>query len=363
VTTVGHASNGVALAVETPQHDGGNGSIAAPVFVLATPRSMSSVACAMLGQHPQMYGLPETQVFREETLSEWLHCCRAFRRANETSASEPFMGDGLLRAVAEICYGGQSAATVNSAAGWLRRRSTHTPGMVFEELARKVYPLHLVDKSPNMVYSAEKMRRVRRFFPEARFVHLVRHPRAYCASVMTYMDTLARLLRMSTAPRWITDLRMNTAPGWITDLASFPYPPGGGAPEHPERPDPQGGWYVLNTNVTTFLDSLPDNHWIRVRAEDLVRDPARVVSEVATWLGLRSDAESIARTLHPELSPFACIGPPGARYGNDLFFLQQPALRPARGRSQNLDDPLEWRPDGQGFLPEVEQLAREFGYN
>jgi hypothetical protein len=153
---------------------------------------------------------------------------------------------------------------------------------------------------------------------------------------------------------------MSTAPGWITDLASFPYPPGGSAPEHP---DPQGGWYVLNTNVTTFLDSLPDNHWIRVRAEDLIRDPARVVSEVATWLGLRSDAEAIARALHPELSPFACIGPPGARFGNDLFFLQQPALRPARGRSPNIDDPLEWRPDGQGFLPEVEQLAREFGYN
>jgi hypothetical protein len=349
VTGVGHASNGAALAAETPQHDGVSGSMATPVFVLAMPRSMSSVACAMLGQHPQLYGLPETQLFREESLSEWLHYCRAFRRADETSTNETFhMGDGLLRAVAEICYGGQSAATVNSAAGWLRRRSTHTSGMVFEELARKVYPLHLVDKTPNMVYSVERMRRIRQFFPEARFVHLVRHPRAYCASVMTYIDTLAHLPRMSTAP------------GWITDLASFPYPPGGSAPEHP---DPQGGWYVLNTNVTTFLDSLPDNNWIRVRAEDLVRDPARVVSEVAMWLGLRSDAEAIARALHPELSPFACIGPPGARFGNDLFFLQQPALRPARGRSQNIDDPLEWRPDGQGFLPEVEQLAREFGYN
>jgi hypothetical protein len=347
VTTVGHASNGVALTAETPQHDGGSGSMAAPVFVLATPRSMSSVTCAMLGQHPQMYGLPETHLFLGETLSEWLQT---------TSATFPHMADGLLRAVAEICYGGQSAATVSSAAGWLRRRSTHTSGMVFEELAREVYPLHLVDKSPNMVYSVENMRRARQFFPEARFVHLVRHPRAYCASVMTYMDTLTRARARDEGP-------MSGTPRWIADLAWFPYPPRGGAPEHPEHPDPQGGWYVLNTNVTTFLDSLADNHWIRVRAEDLVRDPAGVVSTVARWLGLRSDAESIAPTLHPELSPFACFGPPGARQGNDLFFLQQPALRLARGRSPNLEDPLEWRSDGQCFLPKVERLAREFGYN
>src|SRR5438874_389166 len=31
-----------------------------PVFILALPGSFSSVVCAMLGQHPEMYGLPET---------------------------------------------------------------------------------------------------------------------------------------------------------------------------------------------------------------------------------------------------------------------------------------------------------------
>ena len=31
-----------------------------PLFILAPPRSFTSVVCAMIGNHPQMLGLPET---------------------------------------------------------------------------------------------------------------------------------------------------------------------------------------------------------------------------------------------------------------------------------------------------------------
>ena len=112
----------------------------------------------------------------------------------------------------------------------------------------------------------------------------------------------------------------------------------------------------------TFLSGIPDDQWLRIRAEDLVREPARTMTEVASRLGLDTDRESIRGTLHPESSPFARIGPPNARWGNDFYFLQRPALRPGRGAPQNLDDPLEWHTDGRGFLPEVRELARSFGY-
>ena len=233
---------------------------APPVFVLAAPRSMSSVACAMLGGHPQMYGLPETHMFRVNTVAEWL----------ETAGAETFhMADGLLRAVAQICYGEQTGSTIRSAAGWVRRRSCHTSGMLFEELAEKVHPLHLVDKSPNMVYLVDNMRRVRAFFPEAKFIHLVRHPRAYCASVMTYLATL-------TKPQPGDQGKARTAPRWIDHLAFFPYPGTSPAEEAERHADPQGSWYVLNSNVMQFLSSLPDDQWTRVRAEDLVPQTSSV---------------------------------------------------------------------------------------
>jgi hypothetical protein len=38
-----------------------------PLFILAPPRSFTSVICGMIGQHPQMYGLPEVNLFAGET--------------------------------------------------------------------------------------------------------------------------------------------------------------------------------------------------------------------------------------------------------------------------------------------------------
>jgi hypothetical protein len=65
---------------------------------------------------------------------------------------------------------------------------------------------------------------------------------------------------------------------------------------------------------------------------------------------------------HPERSPYAHYGPPGARYGNDRSFLRSPELRPTRAERWELDGPLSWRADGQGFAPQVLELARLFGY-
>jgi hypothetical protein len=317
-----------------------SGEIADPLFILAPPRSFSSVLCAMLGQHPQMHGLSETHLFGDETIERWW--------GRSARAKYP-MADGLLRAVAQVCFGEQTESTVKLAAGWLRRRSSFTSGMIFEELALEIYPSILLDKSPSIVYSLESMGRAYRFFPQARFIHLVRHPRGHGESVLKYLDELAKL---------------GPVPQWVTDLASFPYssPTSAADPQGTPEVDPQRGWYVLNMNVVRFLESIPGHQYMRVRGEDLLADPDRGLQEIAAWMGLRADSEAIEEMRHPERSPYASFGPTGARFGNDIFFLQSPALRPARAQSQNLEGPLSWGPDGQGFLPEVKELAQRFGY-
>ena len=40
-----------------------------PLLILASSRSFTSVICAALGQHPQMYGLPELHLFVADTLA------------------------------------------------------------------------------------------------------------------------------------------------------------------------------------------------------------------------------------------------------------------------------------------------------
>ena len=313
--------------------------MADPLFILAPPRSFSSVVCAMLGQHPQMHGLPETHLFSDETLEGWWGRCSQVK----------YLSHGLLRAVAELCFGEQTRSSVKLASGWLRRRSSFTSGMIFEELALEIYPSILVDKSPSIVYSVDSMHRAYRFFPQSRFIHLVRHPRGHAESVLKYLHRLAKLGHF---------------PQWVSDLASFPHSsPNLEAGSQDASPlDPQRAWYVLNLNIVTFLKSVPSHQWMTIRGEDLLADPDRGLQQIIGWIGLSADDETIEEMKHPERSPYARFGPPEARCGNDIFFLESPAFHPARVELQSLEGPLSWRPDGQGFLPAVRELAQHFGY-
>lgn len=315
-----------------------------PLFILAPPRSFTSLVCAMLGQHPQMYGLPETHLFCDETL-------RA--RAKRATDSTYPMGHGLLRAVAQLYFGRQTEPTIRKAQQWLNLRSQLTTDFFFKILADKVYPLILVDKSPSITYSVEALKQVHKKFPRARFIHLLRHPRGHCESVMRYIEERSKYGPISSTH-------------WLYQIASYP-PPSSVCGETPPPADgrvldPQNGWYALNKNVCEFLDTVPSDRKMEVRAEDVLTKPDEGLRQIAAWMELRTDAKAIEEMKHPERSPYAFLGPPGGRYGNDAFFLAHPALRPSRAAPQSLDGALSWRTDGQGFLPEVKRLAQQFRY-
>lgn len=294
-----------------------------PLFILAPPRSFTSVACAMLGQHPQMYGLPELNLFMAETLGEmWgFYAQRRFGR------------DGILRAVAELHTGEQTVQTIMLAQRWVQIRLSCDTGSVFKEIVEKANGSILVDKSPITVLRAEYLYRMRQTFPRARFIHLLRHPRATGESVLkTFGNTM--MLRLS----------------------SFDYS------TDPPTIDPQKAWYMMHVNILTFLKGIPEDQWIRIRGEDLLSDPDYHLPELAAWLGIRTDKAALEEMKHPERSPFASFGPPNARFGGDPHFLSDPVLRRSNAKPQSLDGPLAWREDGRGFSPEVKELAQQFGY-
>jgi hypothetical protein len=126
--------------------------------------------------------------------------------------------------------------------------------------------------------------------------------------------------------------------------------------------DPQRSWYALNMNICEFLEAVPVQQKLRIRGEDLLSDPDRVLSQIASWMGTKTDSRSIAEMKHPERSPYSKIGPPGAQFGNDRNFLKDPLFRWQAIKRENLEDPLSWRADGLGFLTEVRDLANKFGY-
>ena len=141
---------------------------------------------------------------------------------------------------------------------------------------------------------------------------------------------------------------------WLLSVASYP--------RHSQDSDPQRGWYAAHMNICEFLQSVPAAQQMQVRGEDVLTDPDPSLHCIAEWLGLRTDTEALEAMKHPERSPYAGFGPPGARYGNDPFFLSNPALRTVHAASQSLEGPLSWRDDGREFLPRVKRLAQQFGY-
>ena len=311
-----------------------------PVFILAPPRSFTSILCAMLGQHPQMYGFPETQLFVSETLGDqW--------GRNLQSKSE--IKHGLLRAVAQLYFGGQTEDKITLARAWLRRRAPFNTGHVFEILMDRVKPLMPVEKSPDVVYDMRSLRRILSFFPHSRFIHLLRHPKGHGESNVAFCK---KVIALGGRPHpWMFSSalipRDTTVPAKLVRTKVL---------------DPQHGWYVHNSNVLRFLCDVPERQQMRIRGEDLLTNPDQVLGQIAGWLDLCSDAAAIERMKHPECSPYAFLGPPGARWGNSDYFLKHPEFRSDRLKLHSLEGTPSWLDNGQELLPAVKQLARQFGY-
>ncbi len=301
--------------------------MAAPLFLLAPPRSYTSLMNAMLGQHPQCFGLPELCLFNVETLLElWV-------RTSDEMSNDSKTRQGLLRAVAEIYAGEQTSATITMASHWCAVREHRSTADVYRELVDAIDPLIAVEKSPSYTIDVERMVRMRRAFPEARFLHLTRHPVGQCKSVMAMNDGAFAL--------YVNSIEFQE------DRAIV---------------EPQFAWHDLNVNILNFLDSVPAEQQMRIRGEDIMGNPQHYLREVCRWLGIREDEEAVEAMMHPERSPFACFGPINALFGNDPNFLSGPTFRPHVVKVPSLDKPVPWRDDRQGLKPEVVALARELGY-
>jgi hypothetical protein len=327
----------VAAALESAEEPDGGAPPAPPdpLFILSAPRSFSSVVCAMLGQHDELYDLLETGLFNVATMRQWWN---APRHA------------GLLRCVAQLYFGEQSEESIVKAEAWLRRRTPLPSALVFEALVARVAPRILIEKTPAMALRPAAMQRTVDLFPGGRYLHLLRHPRGYGESVMNHVLNLAAE-RNEPPPRWVRHIRP------LDELEEWQR----GRRRPPAR-DPQWDWLRIHHNILAFLDQVPEHRQLSVRGEELLADPDGHLEAIARWLGVRADDEAIAAMKHPELGPYSFIGPPNARLGSSRYFLQDPALRPDRGKRHSLDGPLVWREDGAWFAPAVRRLAVAFGY-
>ena len=299
-----------------------------PVLILAAPGLPAQTLAAALGQGPAAYDLPELNLEQMATID--------VLRREMTGIRAPQV-HGLMRAVAQLYAGEQTAAAIEMAGRWMTRRGYLSTAAVAQELAARIAPRRMVLPVHASVFDRASLRRLRATFPEASYVHLHAHPRPY-----------GRLLLSSTSG--LVALQLSGALDETQD---------------PPLPDPQALWLMAETALAEFLSDLPDGQQIeQVRMADLTARPAAAVADIARRLGLPSTGAARRAMQHPERSPFAGPGPMGAHMGGVILSLRQiGAEAPAEDAEPcRLDGPLPWRPDGAGFRAEVRALAETMGY-
>lgn len=278
----------------------------------------------MLGQHPGHYGMPELNLFLADTLGDLV---------DHTRGEKHFMLHGLMRAVAQLYAGEQSLNALDLVRRWVGKRLKASTADIYRELQEKVGSLTIVDKSPVYVSRPEILERLWSTFPDAYFMHLVRHP-------LTQGKSLLR-----------------AGNGAMARMA--------GSYDNSVRPpvlDPQIAWLRNQRLILEFMQRVPPERKNTVCGEKILAQPDRYLPEICAWLGRECDAAAIEAMLHPEDSPFACLGPLGANLGNDVEFLKSPAFREQAMEQGSLQGALPWRQDGKGFSPEVIEMAGRFGY-
>jgi hypothetical protein len=293
------------------------------VFILGSSRSCSSVITAMIGQHPELYGMPELKLFLFATIGELDASLPVEVRERGFKHRSP----GLVRALAELDYGAQNEATLSAAISWLKARSSWSGARVLDLLMERVSPRIAIEKSPEHVEHRAALARIFRAYPRARYLHLTRHP---VTTIRSMNEHLQRSLPRSRK----------------VDFTA-----------HCTR-----SWLASNDLIGRATSGLPAERRLHARAEDLLNDPVANLRRIAMWLGVRADDAAIEAMLHPDRSPFACFvaSPSGVNSGYDAKFLANP--RPhAVHLPTGLEAPLEWHVDPQ-LWERVTRVAAEVGY-
>lgn len=259
-----------------------------PVFLLAPARSFSTVTVALLAGHPDIYGFPEMVLFTADTVGQLLE---AKPKPGQPVAWPGFQRSGILRAVADLLEASQEEHAIQHAEKWLAERSAWSPPQLMDCLLELAYPQIGLEKSPETVRSAKALDACLDRYPNARYIHLTRHPVTTMRSMLNHWGRY-----------------MHSQKATIVYSAS--------------------SWYLSHTRIVRRLAQLPPHQSTRVRAEDLLREPDTHLPQLLNWLGLPSDRRIVSQMKHTENWRFANTGPSGKLFGGDPKFLLSPALRP-----------------------------------
>lgn len=292
----------------------------APIFVLAAPFSGASYLAGVLGRRPQLYAVPELNLFMADTVGELLEI---FEIGQGTH------GQGLLRAIAELECGGQTDAGIDAARAWLQARAQWSVGELLQALQTRVAPLRLVVPDTETPLRLADLLRLQAAAPAATVVQLLRHP---------YSAGLGHA-------------------AWLGERLFVPidFKDHG---RHPPIIDPQLGWFRAHRNIERRFGERA----LRLCIEDLDDQALGALPRLCAALGIDGGAAALGAMQRPDDWVYAGHGPRAAPYGLEPEVLEDIVLPAGWDTTPRLEGALPWRPDGAAFSPDLVALARALGY-
>lgn len=297
----------------------------APIFILAAPFSGASWLAGVLGQHPQLYALPQIFPLMADSVGELLEVF---------GLSQLGHGDGLRRAIAELECGGQNDAQIAAADHWLDARRDWPVAQLLAALAAAAAPRRLVIPDAEAPLRPQELRRLAAAVPDARWLHLTRHP-------------------------WTQGCRFGA---WLAERLFVPVDFRDHAVQ-PPVPEPQLPWLRANRNLDLARAALLPGQGRRLASEDFEQDFDAAIAALCDGLALPHDAWLRAAMARPEDWRFAAPGPASAPGGLEAEVWAEfaPSVE-ALAESPQLQGSLPWRHDGTLFAPEILALADSYGY-
>lgn len=274
--------------------------MSSPVFVLGAPRSGTTLLRVMLAGHPTLFSPPEMVIAPFATMGE-----------RRKKLDERFWEKGGLRRTLMELHGIDVDAAKAMESSW----EALTVPEVYQRLIDALGDRLLVDKCPHLSADPQALARLARWFPDARWIWIVRHPGSVTRSIENM--PMAEVILQGYAP------------------------------------DARSIWYHANLTIQSFLAKVSPERQVRVAYEELVQAPEVPLRRITDMLAL----PYVPAMAKPYEGDRMRDGPPGARAVGD------PNLA-GRGK---LDPELatKWLEgfDPASVSPETHGLARALGYD
>ncbi|EEF58137.1 amino acid adenylation domain-containing protein [Pedosphaera parvula] len=225
------------------------------LFILAPPRSGTSLLRVMLAGNPELFTTSELHLLNFNTLGE---------RKAFFSGKYSLWLEGLIRTVMEIKQcSPEEAAQIIEAYEFQDLSTADMYALLQDWIGGRM----LVEKTPAYGLDMEILKRAESDFENALYIHLVRHPAAMVHSFeKNHLDQVYFNYEHCFTAREVGELY----------------------------------WLIVNQNALEFLKNIPSRRQMQMRFEDLVADPSGIMQQMCQNFGMKFHPDMIQPYKDPD---------------------------------------------------------------